>query len=869
MLSIGKLVVGYLLYVASEFYYEHGGEPPGTWWGSPADHLKLPAIVEREHLENLAAGFSPDGSRALVANAGKATRRPGTDLTFSAPKAVSVLFALLSDHDRDLLMACHHAAVNAALEYLEEHAGRTRLGNGGHRLERCKLLVSQYHHYSARAGDPHTHTHCGVLNLGFRETSSNSMLTSALSNEGFYDHKMAAGALYRSVLAFELQRRLGLQIDQKAHGFTIRGLPDDLVQHFSKRREQIEHELQERGYSTARAAAMATLNTRERKGHAALGYLRDKWHQQMHELGYVPEAVLAGIPRHAITRQSDIDVRHQIRKHAESLAETRASFMKHDLVQAVLTSELLGKVDPKQVLKEIDRFTEDATDVARLVSVNDRGEHTFTTQKQLDRERSVFKYASLLAERQTPWVSKQVAVRTCERNADRLQSPERMRAFEYLVRDPGDAKFCSGYAGVGKSSILKAVREALEKQGYQVHGFAPTGVAARNLEASSGIVSKTVRKRLLELDPSLSDRAQHVATELHRAARFGKYPEYEPSSMERLKPGRKDVFVIDETSMIDSDELKQILRFAHDARAKVILLGDPHQLPAIDSVSPFSALLQNIGGTQLSTIVRQEDKWQKEMVRSFATGDPETGLNLLLEHKRLHVAKGGGDATKTLLIENWHTDTPEIQEKLILASTNKEVDDFNQRAQEVRRAAGALGVVSATLSNGEKVFRGDRVKFRKNNRGLDVSNGDFGTVTHVWQNGFGKKLHVDLDDGRHIRFDLRSYEHLSLGYASTVHASQGSTVESVFVYTTPKHASRELTYVACSRHSKSLNVFCPGFDLGEDLAELQHAMKRSRVPRLAEELRSDFNKSQLKAELERLASLDNELRLQASRGISY
>ncbi|HWD40387.1 MAG TPA: MobF family relaxase [Fimbriimonas sp.] len=235
---------GYYLGLAREDYYTKGGEPPGTWLGSAAAALDLSGMVEDDQLYNLFKGLSPDGTRELVQiqqHEGKQNHRPGWDLTFSAPKSVSVLWSQSAPEMRAKIQEAHLEAVRSALKYLEDSAGFTRRGQGGHVLEKARLLFACFEHSTSRALDPQLHTHALLMNIGVRPDGH----TATLSSLSFFESKMAAGALYRAELACQLER-LGIQVERRRSWFEVSGVPKDLVDFFSKRRAAIEAEIARR-----------------------------------------------------------------------------------------------------------------------------------------------------------------------------------------------------------------------------------------------------------------------------------------------------------------------------------------------------------------------------------------------------------------------------------------------------------------------------------------------------------------------------------------------------------------------------------------------------------------------------------------------
>ena len=149
MLTIDAMGHGrgdYYTHLAAEDYYLKGGEPPGRWYGQGAADLELDGPVGEEVFGRLLEGFSPDGREKLVRNAGQENRQPGWDLTFSAPKSVSVLWSQGDEATRKEIEAAQKAAVEAALAYLEEEASWTRRGHNGTERERARLVVATFEH---------------------------------------------------------------------------------------------------------------------------------------------------------------------------------------------------------------------------------------------------------------------------------------------------------------------------------------------------------------------------------------------------------------------------------------------------------------------------------------------------------------------------------------------------------------------------------------------------------------------------------------------------------------------------------------------------------------------------------------------------
>ena len=274
----GKYYIG----LAREDYYTKGGEPPGLWIGGGSKQISLDGTVKPQQLRNLLLGFSPDGGLDLVRNAGDEKRQSGWDLTFSAPKSVSVIWALSSPDVRQQIQRAQFEAATTTLSFLEREAGIVRLGAGGREIEKARLIAAAFEHGTSRAQDPQLHTHVLLLNIGVRADGT----TRALSSRPIYRMKMLAGRVYRESLALALERDLSVEIHRTNSSFSIAGVPDSVCRTFSKRREQILTALEERSLTSAIAAKIAALDTRPAKALIPREKLFAVWQEKGKELGF-------------------------------------------------------------------------------------------------------------------------------------------------------------------------------------------------------------------------------------------------------------------------------------------------------------------------------------------------------------------------------------------------------------------------------------------------------------------------------------------------------------------------------------------------------------------------------------------------------
>jgi conjugative relaxase-like TrwC/TraI family protein len=339
VLSIGKLRVGnehcYLHTVAGgvEDYYVGRGEAPGRWLGVEATELGVDGRVDAEPLAAVLAGRDPGDGVRLVRI--RSDRTPGFDLTFRAPKSVSVLFGL-ADHDvaREVRTA-HDVAVDAAFGFLEREACGTRRGaNGVDAIDGSGFVGAAFRHRTSRAGDPHLHTH--VLVANFTRTPDGRY--GALDARRVYLYAKTAGYLYEAHLRDELTRRLGVEWRPVRNGIAdLVGIPQPALDGFSTRRAEIEEGMTRRGVTSARAAEIAALDTRQAKDYQVdPTTLRAHWSEQAQTFGLTPDMLASVIdriePQPIGTRGVDRVIREMI--GPDGLTARASTFDRRDVLRA-------------------------------------------------------------------------------------------------------------------------------------------------------------------------------------------------------------------------------------------------------------------------------------------------------------------------------------------------------------------------------------------------------------------------------------------------------------------------------------------------------------------------------------------------------
>jgi Ti-type conjugative transfer relaxase TraA len=450
-----------------------------------------------------------------------------------------------------------------------------------------------------------------------------------------------------------------------------------------------------------------------------------------------------------------------------ALTYSQATFTERDLARYLNT-----RTDGAEQFQAVFLKVKTADELVGL-GRDERGETRYTTQEMLRLERSLLDRGERLARSRGHYVS---AAHREQVLGDGRLSEEQREAFEH-VTGGADLAVVVGVAGAGKSTMLESARRAWEAQGLTVKGAALSGIAAENLETSSGISSRT----LASLELAWSGGREALTA--------------------------RDVLVIDEAGLVGTRQLARVLERAEGAGAKVVLVGDPEQLQAIEAGAPFRGLASQAGLVELTEVRRQRKAWQKEATRQLATG--RTG-----EALEAYTGRGGvmeaptREAAREAMLTVWAKDARETpgESRLMLAYTRDDVRALNAGARALRAANGELGKgeVIETERGAREFATGDRLYFLRNERGLGVKNGSLGTVEKV-RDGI-LQVRLDGEGQRRVAVDTRWYRHLDHGYAATVYKAQGTTVDRSYVLAT-RHYDRHSTYVALSRHREEATVF--------------------------------------------------------------
>ena len=721
----------------------------------------------------------------------KGKDRVADDLTFSAPKSVSLIAALGSPEERDRIIEAHREAVKAVMEYIRD-AGMIQARDAeGNPTAAYGTLAVRFDHFLNRNGEPQLHSHVLLANAVRR--AEDGKLVSAYLRE-IYTNKKALGAMYRLELASRLEK-LGYEVEWRRDGtFEIKGFTEEQLKAFSSRRAEIENYLKGGGFEGGKAAEIAALRTRDPKKDYDPYELRRSWEIRAKEAG------IKQLPSPAPGREKAVDPvdlkdREMIAAGVVEKALWTAGFSVDHRLELALAKEMAtrGKTASIGEIKALAR------DGKEKVAEKYGGLETLDFDR-MGRER--FTFGNFLkAELKT----REIGIRGGRNSLDPERAERTLSRFnEYLENTRGfrlsedqtalikavasgdrDAVVV-GRAGAGKTTLMQAVREVYEKEGLNVLGVAPTGTAAKNLETETGIKSFTVHSlAFLRRDPELAG----------------------------------GLILVDEAGMLNTTQAALIQQLADRTGAKILWVGDPDQIKPVAFGDPLIGLAEEAREKgsffELSKIQRQRNSEYREAVEK-AVFSPEESFKKFEELGWVSVAQNKGEMVEASVSEYVERfgrgeDVLLVTERNALAERlNREIR-YRLKEKGMLPREGLLAPVRNTdgSSLGEKEFvPGDKVLFLRNDKKLGVTNGLSGIVRKVDAENFS--LTVETADGKTVQVDLGEYDYLTHGYAVTVHKSQGQTVDHViYVSDTARSnvTNANLYYVAISRGRDSASIY--------------------------------------------------------------
>jgi conjugative relaxase-like TrwC/TraI family protein len=551
VLSIGKLTVEQSRYYERQVaqgrddYYSGRGESPGRWTGAGAEALRVGGHVDDDGFMALMDGRDPRTGE-LLKRVGGRSKVAAFDLTFSAPKSVSVLFAIGEPALAGALVEAHESAVDAAVGYLEREACRVRRGRGGARHEAGEgFVAAAYRHRMSRAEDPQLHTHVVAANMA-RGTDRR---WTALDATPIYQHAKAAGYLYQAHLRAAVRERLPwVRWGPVRNGMgEIEQLSPEVLREFSTRRRQIverERELVAAGVEVGDGGREAIAHdTRSRKRY---GVDTAPWREVVraraaeHGLGAPELAALVLGPGRA-PEIPDAGVVGVELAGAGGLTERQNTFAKREAVMAWAAAHGQGAPVAAVECAATEFLARD--DVHRATGLTER---RFTTADLLAHEQAIVRGAQARRGEGTGTLDAAL-VETVLASAPHAPTAEQARVIRGLTSSGHGVETVEALAGTGKTFTAGLLTEAYTAGGFRVLGTAPTGRAVRELTEQAGIAQASTLTRLaLDLDADQGG--------------FGTGPM---------------VLIVDEAGMASTRETARVMAHAQTAGVKVIASATP------------------------------------------------------------------------------------------------------------------------------------------------------------------------------------------------------------------------------------------------------------------------------------------------------
>ena len=860
-------------------YYTAGEEPDGVWF-NPQGLFGLAdgGKVDSSDFHRLYNGFEPNTGGKLTQNAGSERRSAGLDLTFSADKSISALWAVADPELRSKIEDAHNDAARVALEEtVVRHCAYTRIRNrdGGIEVLPADIAAAMFQHGTSRDNDPQLHTHCVIFNAARTHRDGKYR---ALHQHPVYTWMKAAGAVYRNTLAWSLQERLGIRMEQygKDGEFTrITGMPEDLIGHWSKRRAAIIDAAREMGFTVegnAPRAAAANKITRAGKSPDNDPEIRHaRWRGEAE--GYIErEALIASLLDKAeeITQEQIRALTEVLEDLPYRLTREEAVFRLPDIVERV-GNATAGLLNHEAVATSIERVLL-SPEVVRLTrpprSAEGRADmaHTrlYSTRHNLQMELEVRDMAAGMAADTGHALSAQAIENkvTGLLLAGYPLSEEQIAAIQSVTASGGRVAIIEGAAGSGKTTTLRPIADLYREQGSDIIA---TAVAWRTAVALGNDV---------DARPFCVDKL------LRLAARGG------------IEIDGDTTIIVDEAGMLSTRQAHHILRLSERHGAKIVFAGDTQQQQPVEAGPGLRLVRDAVGSVRVDRIRRQKadledilvhvhgenpetarfrtgmmgeqerarilteydamgDKpvftpWQVAASEALRDGDAASAIAAHHVRGRFHI---GYDEEKTLtgLVDDWDRYQRANPDKstVVLARTRAEVRALSHLMRERRFAAltdgerADAGRVTIIVSKGSEderttspleIARGDRLRIGATHWEKQLFNGTVVTVEDfkVERGEAGTEPSVLIsartEDGRAVSFrhdEIRDWYgniRLDHGYALTITSAQGLTVDRTFLLADARPA-RETIYPAATRHREGLDIYVNRAPLALDIAD--------------------------------------------------
>lgn len=795
-----------IYYQADNYYAKNGEHEQGQWYGQAANDLELGGQnVDPNEFVKILSGDLPNDQSLYRMVRGERKHIAGYDMTFSAPKSVSIMSEIIGDR---AMSDAHDKAVKSTLDWVESNVLQTRKFNKANQTQDAvgdqKMIAALFKHDISRNEDPQLHTHCVIANAVL---GSDGKYRSLHSPELFRS-KMLIGSIYRSELAMNIQEAQLASISRTHPDgrFELEGFDRELIDAFSTRSKDISEYLGE-GAHSAEDKALAALRTRNGKKETSRAELHQTWQDRLDAGGRSRES-LTEVVKGILVKKS-ITVQDALTNALAHLSENSSTFTRKDALRFTL-AEGLGSFRIDKAEKAIDA----AIETGFIGSSQDKA--LLFTKDTLDRE-----LATLSFERQGRHAVKPILPRnSVSRTYDGYDLTKgQYEAATLMLTSPNRTIGVQGYAGTGKTFMLASVSEQMKGAGYKVIGMAPTSNATKTLGDDAKIKAQTLQSFLQS-----------------------------PTGDENT------VLFVDEASLISTEQMVQLLSEAEDRQvAKIVLIGDSKQLEGASAGAPFRVLQQEgMRYAVMDDIKRQKQARHLEAVKSASHGDIDKAFKRLgkdmqevsLEELSQETAKAWLKSemrdqaaivvTTNSMAEsvNAHVKNALIKEGKIshnfvgierlrslrlsevqkrFSNNYKEADfvRFNRSYKRLGVRAGetwqikafkqdgtiklsregkaidyrpnsealGAGAIEAFKSSTIRLNEGDKIRWTKPDHANSIKNMDQGIVSSISKD----QITFRMSDGRHVTYDKSASQlhYIGHAWAQTGHAYQGQTIDHI------------------------------------------------------------------------------------------
>jgi conjugative relaxase-like TrwC/TraI family protein len=800
-----------------DYYLTPSGEPaqaPGRWLGSHDTLARLGiegSTVAGPDFIALMEGRHPRDGGWLRRAGASGARGGGIDVTFSAPKSVSVTWALGDERERLVIEQAHRSAVDRAIGYMTETVGTVRRRYAGEVIEEParELIAAEYLHTTARgvldgdAPDPQLHSHVVITSA----VRSDERIV-AVASRPIFRAAREVGSFYRSALAHELaERGYAIEVGTGKEGryFEIAGMPQGLIDAFSARTREVTVAAERFRAKWGRAPERGELRrlkleNRKAKLPVTRSDLQRVWNEKAARHG-------ASRERHDQPQTRRSRPRAALEDRVEERLTERAATFQPGELRAVLLEQSTGELAPADALAKAHGMIAE-----RRVLPLEGGEMTTLAIRAKEQaiQRTVGQLASPAGRDVGEAARSAAGDQLAERIGARLSGAQ-VHALQ-VITGPERAAVLIGPAGTGKGVVVDAAARAEQATGHQTFGIAVSGSTAQRLGQDSPAVSEST----LTLD-ALVTRAEQG----------------------RLALDANTTIFFDEAGMADTHRLGRLCDVVERSGAKLVAIGDGAQLPSIGAGGMFDRLASLAPSVVLSEVRRTLDPAEQKAWADLRAGRTDRAMAHYHRQGRLHMSEDRDQAVEQA-VRDWAKLTealPIEQVALISDASNVEIARLNARAQQHRAERGELGDIEIHVPGVHYGIRaGDRIAMidQHHQPGSErVENGAKGEVLDITDEG---DVVIQFDATHQWRTlagdDLGK---LRLGYASHIHRAQGATVTRTLVVTGGWQTSKEAAYVEASRARQGTDWYVNRQDLGTDghdtnrIQRLARDMSRSRT----------------------------------------